>query len=491
MSTPTITPSMFFKYAACPHWLWYDLYGDPARKGETPALMEKLLQMGVMHEEDYIRGLDLQPVLTADQKAAAAQTLALMQSGAPLIYQGALEATVNGSVWRGRPDLLEKRPGRSAFGDWTYVPVDIKSSHSVHDTQALQLAFYALLLERVQDDLPKEAFIINVDHERVPLELKASLFSKTKKKAGEIARILRGEKPPLRLGSKCKHSPWYKECIRSAEEANDICLVYDLDPRAADGLRAEGIRTVADAAAMRVESLPKIPHAPAHELSRIKLQAQALLDGDLHWLKAPEMPSAPLEMYFDIEGDPLLAVEYLFGFWIVGDRERRYAKIGQVRDKGEDGYFLYFLAETPEDEGKMWADFVRWTDLLPETGFAVYHFADYERSRTKNLAERYGDSPGFRRFFKRYADLSKTVQDSVIFPLYFYSIKDIAKSKFLAYKWRHQKAGGAQSIFWYEKWLETKDPSVLSDIVDYNEDDVVATRALHVWLREQGGRVVS
>ncbi len=491
MSLPVITPSMFFQHAACPHWLWYDLYGDQSRKERPPELMQKLLEMGVMHEEEYVRGLDLQPVLTKDPRAAAAQTRELMQRGAPLIYQGTLEAQVGNAVWRGRPDLLEKRPGQSAFGNWMYVPIDIKSSHSVHDVQKLQLAFYALLLERVQDRLPAESGIINVDHERVPLPLTAGLFAKTKKKAAEIARILGGEKPPLRLGSKCKHTPWYKECIRSAEEANDICLVYDLDPRAAEALRAQGIRTVTDAAAMDVARLPKIPHAPVHELERIKLQAQALVNKRLHWLKPPEMPEAPLELYFDIEGDPLLAVEYLFGFWIVGDPTRQYAKIGKVRDNGEEGYFVYFLAEKPEDEPRMWNDFLRWTDLLPKTGFAVYHFADYERSRTKNLAERYGDSPGFRRFFKRYADLSKVVQDSVIFPLYFYSIKNIAKSPFLSYKWRHENSGGAQSVFWYEDWLEKGDRAILEKIVDYNEDDVVATRALHVWLRKEGRRVVS
>jgi predicted RecB family nuclease len=72
------------------------------------------------------------------------------------------------------------------------------------------------------------------------------------------------------------------------------------------------------------------------------------------------------------------------------------------------------------------------------------------------------------------------IQEAVIFPVYFYSIKDLAKH--LKYKWRHEKAGGAQSIFWYEKWLETEDRKVLRDIVNYNEDDVRATEFLHNWL---------
>ena len=58
--------------------------------------------------------------------------------------------------------------------------------------------------------------------------------------------------------------------------------------------------------------------------------------------------------------------------------------------------------------------------------------------------------------------------------------EDIAK--LLGFRWRNKQAGGAQSIFWYEAWLETGDRKILQDIIDYNEDDVVATAHLHRWL---------
>lgn len=80
-------------------------------------------------------------------------------------------------------------------------------------------------------------------------------------------------------------------------------------------------------------------------------------------------------------------------------------------------------------------------------------------------------------------DIEKVVQKSVIFPLYFYSIKDIAKSEFLGFKWRHEKAGGGQSVFWYEEWLETGNHEILNDIINYNEDDVRATEHLYNWLK--------
>ena len=133
----------------------------------------------------------------------------------------------------------------------------------------------------------------------------------------------------------------------------------------------------------------------------------------------------------------------------------------------------------------MWEQFIGWLETITFSDYKVYHYHHYERTRCKKLAEKYGGSAKLDEFMGNFVDLATVVQDSVIFPLYFYSIKDIAKSSFLNFKWRHQKAGGAQSIFWYEQWLETNDRSILDDIIRYNEDDVIATEHLHKWLNEQ------
>lgn len=76
------------------------------------------------------------------------------------------------------------------------------------------------------------------------------------------------------------------------------------------------------------------------------------------------------------------------------------------------------------------------------------------------------------------------IQNHVIMPLYFYSIKDIAKSPFVNFQWQHEKAGGSQSIVWYQEWLEAQKRDILQDIINYNEDDVRATEAVHQWLLE-------
>src|SRR5690606_5854863 len=127
--------------------------------------------------------------------------------------------------------------------------------------------------------------------------------------------------------------------------------------KTAEALRAAGVRTVHDAARMDPAAFAGVAHASAASLERIRLQAQALVDEKLRWLAKPELPSAPIAVYFDIEGDPLLGVEYLFGFRIEGDPEGRFAAGDLVRRDG-DAYYVAFLAERPEDEERMWRAFV-------------------------------------------------------------------------------------------------------------------------------------
>jgi len=489
MKSLTFTPSLFFQHSTCPHWIWHDCFADPSLKGEVPELAQKLLEQGVLHEEQYIQNLDFAEVEEVEPDKAFEHTLELMKQGANLIYQGEIQIERGGVTYRGRPDLLEKKQGSSDLGDYYYVPVEIKSSKEPHKEHKMQLCLYSMILKQLQGVFPMHTAVINRDQDRIEVEIDDKLIEDTESKIDEILEVMKGKKPELALKRSCRDTPWGDLCQQEAEAADDICLIYhySLNSTYHHRLRRLGIRTVTDLAQANLNWLRDETGIDEEKLQKGQLQAQSLKDGELKWIQPPEIPEAPLRIFFDIEGDPLLNVEYLFGFWIAGDPEYRYAQ-GQhvVKYEDEDRYFLSFLAEQPEDERQMWQNFLAWLEGLPDAGYQVYHYHHYEKSRTAGLAEDYGSSSAFKNFASRYVDLSPIILKSVIFPLYFYSIKDLAKSKFINYQWRHHKAGGAQSIFWYEKWLETGDRKVLQDIIDYNEDDVRATERLYEWLREEG-----
>ena len=80
----------------------------------------------------------------------------------------------------------------------------------------------------------------------------------------------------------------------------------------------------------------------------------------------------------------------------------------------------------------------------------------------------------------RFVDIYEQLIESVALPIDSYALKTIAR--WLGFEWREQEASGAKCIYWYDKWLETGDRTLLTIIQDYNEDDCRATRTVKDWL---------
>ena len=115
--------------------------------------------------------------------------------------------------------------------------------------------------------------------------------------------------------------------------------------------------------------------------------------------------------------------------------------------------------------------------------FKIYYYTSYELRSIRKLKEKYGaDKKLFDKITNNMVDLHKVITRCVVLPLYSYSIKPIAK--YLGFKWRDSKAGGAQSMFWYSRWLESGENKWKNIILEYNEDDVIATRVLKDWMNK-------
>jgi len=63
-----------------------------------------------------------------------------------------------------------------------------------------------------------------------------------------------------------------------------------------------------------------------------------------------------------------------------------------------------------------------------------------------------------------------------------HSIKTLAR--FLGFSWRDPHPSGAASIQWFDDWIKTGDMTVKQRILDYNEDDCMATRAILDGIRQ-------
>lgn len=471
-----VTATDIYKYLKCPHWPYYDRHATPedqAQKREPTESEISRREDGMAHEADVVQklfadGLVTLPV-TKDPIKACAETIKQMKEGARAIYQG----TLTHETRTGRPDLLERREGKSDLGDWYYIPLDVKTTTHLEKYQKFQLTFYAQLLEAVQGRLPDEAGIINSEGVCLkfdPSEMQSEFNGLMK----DIERTVAGEKPDLVLRKDCYDSGvWGKLCERSAKESNDIALLYKVDVQKLRALRSLGIRTVEDAAAMDPGAIAgTVKGLTLHSLEVMKRQAESLKNGSVCIRKPVELKTRGLEIHFDIESDPPNDVDYLYGFLL--------------RSEGRDMYQA-FVAESLEDEEGMWRKFLAWLETLP-TEYTVYHFSPYEISRLSVMENRYGGSQWLDLFRANMVDLKEYVSSYVTFPLYFYGLKYIAK--FLGFKWRNAlvKTGG-DSVDQFEKYLETQDRALLDAIIMYNEDDVRATAHLKDWLVTNAGEV--
>ena len=140
------------------------------------------------------------------------------------------------------------------------------------------------------------------------------------------------------------------------------------------------------------------------------------------------------------------------------------------------------MARDKSEEEQTWRSFLDFLAKLDN--FVIYHFAYYERAVFDRLALHYGaPSVLIDKFKENTIDLYSKLVETAVLPLYFYSLKDVAS--LLGYKWDDPRAGGAESVVWYNNWLDKKDDSIMKKILKYNEDDVRATLLIKEWLEQQ------
>ena len=182
-----------------------------------------------------------------------------------------------------------------------------------------------------------------------------------------------------------------------------------------------------------------------------------------------EFPKTKYELFFDIETDPTQEFVYLHGVY-----ERN----------GDNKEFKYFITEelSEKEEKRAWSDFWKYIDSLPKNDFTVYYYSPYEKTTYKALQKKYSDVISEQEvvdFFENpnVIDLySDTIIKKTDWPLGSYSIKAIAQ--YLDFKWRDETPSGALSIPWFNEYLKEKDEKILKRILEYNEDDCMATMVL-------------
>lgn len=483
---PRITASMLYSLVTCEHRPWMDLYADPRLKDAASPFLEMLWRRGRAHEEeavsvDGISVLNLRAVSTELRESA---TLEAMRRNEPLIYGG----RISHDELLGEPDLLRH------VCDGKYIPGDIKSGAgeegpSEDDKKpkkhyGVQLALYVDVLERLgRSDGRRDAFVWDIHGDEVPYDLTAAKGKRTPESLWDdyleylsIAReIISGVRNPgPSYQGECKNCVWYNACLVDLEAKDDLTLLPGLGRSKRIPL-LEHAQTITEFAALHPERLLDekgksiVPGLGADSIAKFHARAVLNVSKGAAYARAPiSMPEASLELFFDIETDPMSDHCYLHGFV-----ERR------NRDNSTERYLGFFSTE-PTLESERDAFAAAWEYVRGNLPCVIYIYSKYERTWWRALQAKYPEVCSTSDIEAMFADdstvdLLSVVQSSTEWPTRDHSIKTLARH--LGFSWRDTHPSGAASIEWYDRYAHG-DTSAKERILLYNEDDCRATRVL-------------
>jgi uncharacterized protein len=454
-----------------------------------------LAKRGAEHEEAYVNFLGRQNKMVVNLNGLGMQAaVEAMKKGIDVIVQP--ELVQDG--WIGRADILMKVNIPGTFGDWSYEVHDTKLSRNTRAGTILQLCLYSDIIHAIQGTEPELMHVVKPgDPFHVETFRYADFKAYYRYTKENLTSVIMNPDPDETYPepvSHCDICSWWKECDKKRHDDDHLSLVASIRSMHIGELQKHEIRTLEDFA-KRDTPLPGKPSRGNPE-SYLNIHAQAKIQLRGREQKSLLYEMLPLEtgrgltrlpepskgdIYFDIEADPFydqLGLEYLLGYAYANEKgelvyESIWAK-SRVEERDAFDRFMIFVMQRLK----------QFPDLH------IYHFSPYEPSAIKRLAGRHGvheqDLDWLLRA-ERFTDLYAVIRESLRASLERYSLKDLERFTSYSRKVDLLQAGSARRTI--EFALELNDHAsitseLISTVQDYNEDDCLATAALHQWLEK-------
>ncbi len=485
----SITAAMLYDLIKCPHRPYVDLFTNRAKRDETSPFLKLLWERGIAHELEVMAGVQ-KPILdlssyTGDEKER--KTIEAIQNEEPLIYSGRVTA----DDLLGEPDLLRREGDGYLAGDIKSGSGEEGDNGTLKKHYGVQLALYTDILERQGLSNSRRPFVWDIHGTEVTYDLDEpqgkrppwTMWEVYQEALIRMRQIVTQEyqTTPAYCGA-CKDCHWYAFCLANLESSDDLTLLPEFGRERRDAM-VDRIPTVSDLAAAEIEGFisgkkTAFRRIGADMLRKFHRRAKLIkTEGASPYLTAPvSFPSSEIELFFDIEVDPMRDFCYLHGFV-----ERRG---GDIVTEHYTAFFTNAL--NPEEEERAFSE--AWRYISERKPCAVYYYSKYERTAWRKLQLKYplvctADDIENLFYSSDSVDLYfDVVKKATEWPTRDYSIKTLATC--LGFNWRDSHPSGANSIEWFDRWTKTKDESIRQRILDYNNDDCVATRVLLDGIRE-------
>lgn len=468
--------------------------GEATKPNWNDPSLAVLAKRGEDHEAAYVEYLKKQGLNSIYLKNQPIQaTMDAMKKGIDVLVQAKLEK----GAWMGYADILLKVPGKSKFGDWSYEVQDTKLAQDTRAATILQLCLYTDLLSDIQGHTPWKMYVVKPGQD-FPKEgflyTEFQAYYRLVKK--NLKDVVAG--PPLPTYPdpvpQCDICRWWKNCDTRRHTDDHLSLVAGIRSLHIGELNRQEIETLEQFAKEPKPLREKPDRGNIESYESIQKQAKIQLKGRvakklLYELQPSEanrglarLPT-PTEgdIYFDIEGDPFFdmgGLEYLLGFSFNGKSGKtEYVPLWGTDRASEKKVFEQFI------------DFVmdRWKRF---PNLCVYHYGIYEPSAIKRLAGRHATKNSeVDKLLRglRFIDLHAIIKEGLKASVERYSLKDL--EGFTAYERKidlHLAGASRRSL---ECALELNElsslaPETIEIVQEYNEDDCLATEAVHHWLEE-------
>lgn len=491
---PLLSPSTLNGFLGCEYQAYLNF---PKRRASLkehlrPPQLRLLQERGDRHEVDVLDQIradkDVVEIVSDGRSVEerSADTLAAMEAGRAVIYQGCLVT----DGWRGYPDFLIRVDSPSGKWDWSYEVFDAKLARSPEPRHIYQLLFYSEALEEAQGVRPKSMHLIVGSGETEsfsPDDFSAYADRIRDAFVLRYEELASGAEPayPYPVAA-CDFCDWWKYCDDKRREDDHLSLTAGL--QRSQGLKLEdvGIHTVNELASIDPEKVSAGVNRDT--LSKLHEQADLQntsrdLDRPLHALLVPEyerglvrLPSpSDGDVFFDFEGDPYWGdegLEYLFGSWHRENDDWKYTPIW-AKDRTEE------RAATEQ-----WIDWIV-ERLRDFPDMHIFHFNSTEQTKLKSLTQRHATREEelddlLRR--KIFVDLLGITRQSARIGVESYGLK--AVEAVYGFE-RNEEIDGVGSLWRWQRFLEDQDDKWLDEISAYNADDCMSTHDLYSWLLER------
>jgi predicted RecB family nuclease len=356
--------------------------------------------------------------------------------------------------------ILGKNSDNSCF---TFNPILITTAPKIALQHRLKLAFSALKIRTIQDEYPSHGEIVYGENLKVTkIKLKNYLL-KVKELIAKIYTLSSNETSPV-LCKHCQICEFNSQCMNTLKKTDHLSLLK--------GIKTSEIKKLNDRGIFTINQLSYTYRPRRYKKNRniIKrhsyaLQALAIRKSKIYVRERPDIPSAEIKMYMDVEGDPDRNLYYLIGIVIA---------TGETRKK------LSFWIDSQDKEQAIINEFLDTMDKYDD--YRIYHYGSYEKKFFEYLYQKFKNR---KKLLKKLIDKSVNVLSliyaSVYFPTLSNGLKDIAG--YLNFRWSNDNCSGLNSILFRRSWEQFHDDYLKRELIIYNIEDCIALEKIVIFLQ--------